>query len=81
MTVRHSVLDDVIIIDMYLSGSVASKALFTSLNTLDNIKKILNLEHFYAVINRIFTGLLFGFNTLRTGDADLRFYITTVQDG
>jgi len=21
------------------------------------------------------------FNTLRTGDADLRFYITTVQDG
>ena len=22
-----------------------------------------------------------GFNTLRTGDADLRFYITTVQDG
>jgi len=23
----------------------------------------------------------FLFNTLRTGDADLRFYITTVQDG
>ena len=23
----------------------------------------------------------FHFNTLRTGDADLRFYITTVQDG
>jgi len=22
-----------------------------------------------------------GLNTLRTGDADLRFYITTVQDG
>jgi len=21
------------------------------------------------------------FNTLRTGDADLRFYVTTVQDG
>ena len=28
--------------------------------------------------------ILFGydyFNTLRTGDADLRFYVTTVQDG
>ena len=24
---------------------------------------------------------IFHFNTLRTGDADLRFYITTVQDG
>jgi len=24
---------------------------------------------------------LYKFNTLRTGDADLRFYITTVQDG
>jgi hypothetical protein len=24
---------------------------------------------------------LFPFNTLQTGDADLRFYITTVQDG
>ena len=23
----------------------------------------------------------FSLNTLRTGDADLRFYITTVQDG
>ena len=22
-----------------------------------------------------------GFNTLRTGEADLRFYVTTVQDG
>ena len=25
--------------------------------------------------------ILVCFNTLRTGDADLRFYITTVQDG
>ena len=25
--------------------------------------------------------LLITFNTLRTGDADLRFYITTLQDG
>ena len=28
-----------------------------------------------------FTSIKFAFNTLRTGDADLRFYITTVQDG
>jgi len=27
------------------------------------------------------SGLPILFNTLRTGDADLRFYITTVQDG
>jgi len=27
------------------------------------------------------TNALFYFSTLRTGDADLRFYITTVQDG
>ena len=25
--------------------------------------------------------VLYSFNTLRTGDADLRFYITSVQDG
>ena len=29
----------------------------------------------------IFLELTDPFNTLRTGDADLRFYITTVQDG
>jgi len=28
-----------------------------------------------------FCGKKLAFNTLRTGDADLRFYITTVQDG
>jgi len=28
-----------------------------------------------------FTVWVESFNTLRTGDADLRFYITTVQDG
>ena len=27
------------------------------------------------------TSQFFHFNALRTGDADLRFYITTVQDG
>jgi len=26
-------------------------------------------------------GVFYVFNTLRTGDANLRFYITTVQDG
>ena len=28
-----------------------------------------------------FVTTFFFFNTLRTGDADLRFYVTTVQDG
>jgi len=26
-------------------------------------------------------GIIWAFNTLRTGDADLRLYITTVEDG
>jgi len=39
MTARNSVLDDIIITDIYLSVGVASKALFRSLNTLDDIKK------------------------------------------
>jgi len=29
---------------------------------------------------RLFT-IFFEINTLRTGDTDLRFYVTTVQDG
>jgi len=31
--------------------------------------------------NSVHTVTRYFFNTLRTGDADLRFYITTVQDG
>jgi len=34
------------------------------------------------LINKSYSFLiLIDINTLRTGDADLRFYITTVQDG
>ena len=39
----------------------------------------LHCEHFQGTRN--VDKQLANFNTLRTGDADLRFYITTVQDG
>jgi hypothetical protein len=35
----------------------------------------------YLPYNVPYSDNLVSFNTLRTGDADLRFYITTVQDG
>ena len=35
-------------------------------------------QHVSTIYNHYQT---FSFNTLRTGDADLRFYVTTVQDG
>jgi len=41
----------------------------------------------YQVVIQVTAGIvkchsfLSDFNTLRTGDADLRFYVTTVQDG
>jgi len=38
-----------------------------------------NLETFITVVPKVPNG--FHLNTLRTGDADLRFYITTLQDG
>ena len=37
-----------------------------------------------ADVSKVYVASFFegsGVNTLRTGDADLRFYITTVQDG
>ena len=49
-------------------------------NKLENIKKKLVIfiasSFCYSTHN-----LLSYINTLRTGDSDLRFYITTVQDG
>jgi len=42
--------------------------------------RILFKNNIKSILRTVLTaGLLF--NTLRTGDADLRFYITTVQDG
>jgi len=35
----------------------------------------------YPSYKRTICGALWSFNTLMTGDADLRLYITTVQDG
>ena len=42
----------------------------------DTHEKNTNFEDFYGIFSTNFL-----FNTSRTGDADLRFYITTVQDG
>jgi len=43
------------------------------------------LHYFNVNVNVTFESSYFitliGFNTLRTGDADFRLYITTVQDG
>jgi hypothetical protein len=36
---------------------------------------------FFACQSAIYISDITEVNTLRTGDADLRFYITTVQDG
>jgi len=35
----------------------------------------------YIALNPFHSHVKVFFNTLRTGDADLRFYVTTVQDG
>ena len=43
--------------------------LFTSFSGLFGARTILEIDYYLSL------------NTLRTGDADLRFYITTVQDG
>jgi len=51
------------------------------------LKKIYDLkisaELYYKTVlwNSLRRSWGFHINTLRTGDADLRFYITTVQDG
>jgi len=44
-----------------------------------NVFKLIKV-HFLVSEHYICTDL-FTINTLRTGDVDLRFYITTVQDG
>jgi len=45
-----------------------------------SFKKVLIPPNFHKILHyRLIEGCLV--NTLRTGDADLRFYITTVQDG
>ena len=41
--------------------------------------RISNTNMIYVLLGHI--GFYVLFNTLRTGDADLRFYIATVQDG
>jgi len=45
-----------------------------------------NNNNWYTIMRRVFVIQVkiianISFNTLRTGDADLRFYVTTVQDG
>jgi hypothetical protein len=42
---------------------------------------VIYAEHYFLVFPRILGFCEKNFNTLRTGDADLRFHITTVQDG
>ena len=50
-------------------------------------KNILLYHHTYSqfltssLLATLYTTVAACLNTLRTGDADLRFYITTVQDG
>ena len=39
------------------------------------------LRVYFRIARESEKGSSCNFNTLRTGDADLRFYITTVQDG
>jgi len=41
----------------------------------------LKTVHLYWNMSQLCHQYTYVFNTLRTGDADLRFYITTVQDG
>ena len=40
-----------------------------------------NKYHIFDIISFLYKPVLWAINTLRTGDADLRFYVTTVQDG
>ena len=60
--------------DWTLTASTLSEKKFNLSNVteLSGVSKFWNRRVFYFV--RVF-------KTLRTGDADLRFYITTVQDG
>jgi len=49
---------------------------------LSKILQLLFVECFAVSTYELFMRLqLVDFNTMRTGEADLRFYITTVQDG
>jgi len=41
--------------------------------SIEDVQKHNNTRKMYQIVNQ--------FNTLQTGDADLRLYITTVQDG
>ena len=64
---HHLIIIIIIIIIIFVIVKVSHHLIYNSL--------------FVNVIANIFQQLLFMINTLRTGDADLRFYITTVQDG
>ena len=44
-------------------------------------KRQIRLALYLCILRAIARGNGIPLNTLRTGDADLRFYITTVQDG
>jgi len=54
-------------------------------SSLYNLKTISYISSFYyldvLITLQVFFLTFSVINTLRTGDADLRFYITTVQDG
>jgi len=58
--------------------STAELTYFPSQEMLKVIQHTLQSARAVEVLSIILTS---GINTLRTSDADLRFYITTVQDG
>ena len=64
----------IVVFDRYCVIYIDAYKINFSVNPYNNIR---SLSPTSIVINRITKP----FNTLRTGDADLRFYITTVQDG
>ena len=69
-----------------LPGSVASGTPCINLYVYCTLSLTTTFKSFQKIpyrpeLREIFCAMLIFFNTLKTGEADLLFYITTVQDG